>query len=68
LIRNKMCNTQTILVIHIMHKHDQDDLYLIVDFLEQQLELHQDMYGDEFEDDKEMLNKTAEVIKSLIKE
>lgn len=49
-------------------KYTQDDLYLIVDFLEQQLELHQDMYGDEFEDDKEMLNKTADVIKSLIKE
>lgn len=49
-------------------KYTQDDLYLIVDFLEQQLELHQDMYGDEFEEDKEMLNKTKNVIKSLIKE
>lgn len=51
-----------------MIKYDQDELYLIVDFLEQQLELHQDMYGDEFEEDKEMLNKTKSVIKSLIKE
>lgn len=49
-------------------KYDKDDLYLIVDFLEQQLELHYEMYGDEFEEDKEMLNKTTEVIKSLIKE
>lgn len=49
-------------------KYDQDELYLIVDFLEEQLELHYDMYGDEFEEDKEMLTKTSDVIKSLIKE
>ena len=49
-------------------KYDKDELYLIVDFLEQQLELHYEMYGEEFEEDKEMLIKTAEVIKSLIKE
>lgn len=48
--------------------YTQDDLYLIVDFLEEQLELHFDMYGDEFEEDKEMLTKTKSVIKSLIKE
>lgn len=51
-----------------MNKFDKDDLYLILDFLESQLELHYDMYGEEFEEDKEMLNKTQEVIKSLIKE
>lgn len=51
-----------------MSSFDKDDLYLIVDFLEQQLELHYDMYGDEFEEDKEMLTKTKSVIKSLIKE
>lgn len=48
--------------------YTQDDLHLIVDFLEQQLELHYDMYGDEFEEDKEMLTKTKSVIKTLIKE
>lgn len=48
--------------------YTQDDLYLIVDFLEEQLELHFDMYGDEFEEDKEMLTKTKSVIESLIKE
>lgn len=49
-------------------KYTQDDLYILIDFLEQQLELHYDMYGDEFEEDKEMLAKTKSVIKSLIKE
>lgn len=51
-----------------MNKFDKDDLYLILDFLEQQIELQYDLYGDEFEEDKEMFSKTREVIKSLIKE
>lgn len=47
---------------------NKDELYLIVDFLEQQLELHHDMYGEEFEEYKEMFSKTIQVIENLIKE
>jgi len=49
-------------------KYDQDELYLIVDFLEQYLEDHYSMYVADIEEEREMLIKTTEVIKSLIKE
>ena len=51
-----------------MTRYDKDELYLIVDFLEQYLEDHYSMYVADVEEDKEMLVKTTEVIKSLIKE
>lgn len=51
-----------------MNKEERDELYLIVDFLEDQIVLHYEMYGSEFEEDRNMLNKTIKVVKSLIKE
>jgi len=52
-----------------MNKHDQDDLYLIVDFLEQELQLQQELFCDEdISDVEDMFGKTINVIKSLIKD
>lgn len=59
-----------------MNKFDKDDLYLLVDFLEEKLENARDMeyvgYSeDELEDfavEETMFELSIEVIKSLIKE
>ena len=56
-------------------KYDQDELYLIVDFLEEYLELAKTtdvdfhgVQGDEFAADIEKFKKTIAIIKTLIKE
>ena len=53
-----------------MIKYDQDELYLILDFLEHQMELYKDLFDqdDDTEQDLEMFDKTINVVKSLIKE
>jgi hypothetical protein len=59
-----------------MHKFSQDDLYLLVDFLEEQLENARDVdyrdYSQEelesFADNEAMFEMSIEVIKDLIKE
>lgn len=52
--------------------YTQDDLYLIIDFLEDQLENIRDSVDDEcssgYEEEETMCEFTIEVIKSLIKE
>lgn len=59
-----------------MNKFDKDDLYLLVDFLEEKLENARDMeyvgYSEdeleEFAVEETMFELSIEVIKSLIKE
>ena len=59
-----------------MNKFDKDELYLIVDFLEEQLEIQRNKspWGltldeqEELESEEFMFIRTQEVIKSLIKE
>lgn len=59
-----------------MAKFNQDDLYLLVDFLEEQLENARDIeysgYSQEelegFADNEALFEMSIEVIKSLIKE
>ena len=49
-------------------KLDKDELYLIKDFLEEQLDLHNHLYEDDFEEDKVMFQRTIELISKLIEE
>ncbi len=49
-------------------KVDKDELYLIKDFLEEQLDLHNDLYEDDFEEDKVMFQRTIKLISKLIEE
>lgn len=57
-------------------KYTQDDLYLLVDFLEEQLDNQRDILGEaysvdelvEFQAKETMFEMSIEVIKSLIKE
>lgn len=59
-----------------MIKYDQDELYLIVDFLEEQLEIQRDKSAwgldldeqEELETEEFFFIRTQEIIKSLIKE
>ena len=56
-----------------MNKFDKDGLYLLVDFLEEQLEMYSrfQQVGSEYyaiEHDKKMYKLAIEVIKNLIKE
>lgn len=59
-----------------MIKYDQDELYLIVDFLEEQLDIQRDKSAwgldlneqEELEIEEFMFERTRDIIKSLIKE
>lgn len=59
-----------------MIKYDQDELYLLVDFLEEQLEISRDKTAwgldlneqEELEIEEFMFERTRDIIKSLIKE
>ncbi|MNW01344.1 hypothetical protein D3C71_1969690 [compost metagenome] len=59
-----------------MIKFDQDELYLLVDFLEEQLDnqRHKECWGLDLEQQEElaveefMFERTRDIIKSLIKE
>jgi len=59
-----------------MIKYDQDELYLLVDFLEEQLDISRDKTAwsldlneqEELEIEEFMFERTRDIIKSLIKE
>lgn len=49
-------------------KVDKDELYLMKDFLEEQLDLHNALYEDDFEEDEVMFQRTIKLISKLIEE